>query len=78
MLMTHRFLLLVVIAAIPSFVLARYTMQEWLENFAYRTDISYHMLGVLLVATLILTFLTTGWHATRAALANPVDSLRNE
>ncbi len=77
-LMTHRFLLLVAVATLPAFMLAQYTMQEWLENFAYRTEISYGTLGVLLVATLIIMFLTTGWHASRVALANPVDSLRNE
>ncbi|MEM9831968.1 MAG: ABC transporter permease [Bacteroidota bacterium] len=77
-LMTRRFLLLVTMAALPAFWLAEYIMQQWLENFAYRTNLSYDTLGLLLLATLLLTFLTTGWHASRAALANPVESLRNE
>ncbi len=66
------------IAIIIAWPLAWYAMHRWLQNFAYRVEIS---LWVFLLAggiTVLLAILTVSWQAIRAALANPVESLRYE
>jgi len=50
----------------------------WLANFAYRTRPGMLIFGSVLGLSLLVAFLTVGWQAVRAALANPVDSLRYE
>lgn len=77
-LLTRDFLLWVVIAAVPAFVLAWYIVRQWLENFAFRTEMNYVLFGSVLLLTLAFTFLITGIHALRAARMNPADTLRGE
>ncbi len=77
-LITGDFLLLALIAAIPAFILSWYIVSRWLENFAFRTDMNYSMFALSLVFTLLLTFVTTGLHAWRAALVNPLKNIRYE
>lgn len=55
-----------------------YVMERWLADFAYRVDIGPGVFLVAGLAALTIALLTVGFHAVRAALANPVDSLRNE
>jgi putative ABC transport system permease protein len=76
LLMTKDFLFLVVIAAVPAFVTAWYIMRQWLENFASRTDTNFLLFGLILLFTLLLTFITTGLHALKAAGLNPVETLK--
>jgi putative ABC transport system permease protein len=76
LLMTKDFILLVIIAAVPAFVAAWYIISQWLENFASRTDTNFLLFGLTLSFTLLLTFVTTGWHALRAARLNPVETLK--
>lgn len=53
-------------------------MRHWLDNFAYRTDLSAGIFLTAGSATLVIAVLTVGGHALKAAIANPADSLRYE
>lgn len=77
-LMTKDFLLLAIMAAIPAFMAAWYVITQWLENFAFRTEINYLLFGMILLFTLLLTFATTGLHAVRSAQLNLAKTLKYE
>jgi putative ABC transport system permease protein len=51
-------------------------MRNWLQDFAYRVDIRWWMLAGAGGIVLVITLITVGWHAVRAALANPVEALK--
>lgn len=70
-----RLVLLGVVIASP---IAWWGMSSWLANFAFRTDIQSWMFVVAGLAALLIAVLTVSWQAMWAALANPVDSLRDE
>jgi hypothetical protein len=53
-------------------------MNEWLQKYEYRTDIAWWMFGVAGAGALMITLLTVSFQAIKAALANPVKSLRTE
>lgn len=72
------FILLIVIAIILAFPVAWYFMRNWLQNFAYRTEMSYLTFILAALMALIITYLTIGYHTIKAAIANPVNSLREE
>ncbi|MEP1095677.1 MAG: FtsX-like permease family protein [Cyclobacteriaceae bacterium] len=75
---TSDFAKLIIVALILAFPLSWYLGNSWLDNFAYRIDISW--LSFLIAALLIafLTLFTVSWQALKASKANPVDSLRSE
>lgn len=77
-LLSRDFLRLVLIALVLAVPLAWYFMQRWLENFAYRIDIQWWVFALVGVAALGIACLTVGFQGIRAALANPVESLRSE
>ncbi|MGB3849923.1 MAG: ABC transporter permease [Tunicatimonas sp.] len=77
-LFSREFLKLVLIAFVLAAPLAYYLMRGWLQNFEYRITLSWSLFAGGIVATLIITLLTVGYRSFRAALANPVDSLRSE
>ncbi|MFT4973307.1 MAG: putative ABC transport system permease protein, partial [Saprospiraceae bacterium] len=72
------FLILVALAALPAFGLAWYFINEWLQDFAYQTEINYVIFGLVLLGTFVLTLGVTGLHAVRATGVNPAESLKNE
>jgi putative ABC transport system permease protein len=72
------FLRLVVIAAVFSFPLAWWFMHNWLEDFAYRVNISWWIFIAAAVIALAIALATVGFQAIKAAVANPVKSLRTE
>ncbi len=77
-LLSKEFLILVALANLIAWPIAYYAMSRWLEEFAYRINIG---LGTFLLAALfalIITLITVGSQAIRAALTNPVDTLRYE
>jgi len=77
-LLSKEFLKLVFIANLIAWPMAYFMMNRWLQEFAYRINLS---LGIFLLAgalALVVTLLTVGYQALKAALANPVDSLRYE
>jgi len=72
------FLRLVLIASLIAFPLAWLGLHKWLQNFAYRVNISWWVfIAAAFLATLI-ALLTISFQAIKAALANPVESLRAE
>ena len=76
LLLSRDFLKLVVVANIIAVPIAYYAMNRWLQNFAYRTDISVGIFMLSTAMALGLALLTISFHSIRAALANPADSLR--
>jgi ABC-type antimicrobial peptide transport system permease subunit len=70
--------LLILIALLIASPLAWYFMHNWLQGFAYRTALSGWMFATAGAVAIALALLTVGFQAMRAAMANPVKSLRNE
>ncbi|MFN0173132.1 MAG: ABC transporter permease [Saprospiraceae bacterium] len=77
-LLAKDFLKLVLVAIVIASPIAYYFMQKWLSDFAYRIEIQWWMFAVAGLAALSIAFLTVGFQSVRAALANPVKSLRSE
>jgi putative ABC transport system permease protein len=77
-LLTRNFVLLVAVSTIPAFIAAWYFMTKWLDTFAYHTSMNYVLYGLAFFLVVLITILTTGYHALRAAQNNPVDSLKWE
>ena len=78
MLLSRQFTKWVLLANILAWPLAYYIMNNWLQSFAYRTGVQLQsfFLGALLA--FFIAVLTVSYHTVRAAVANPVDSLRYE
>ena len=72
------FVILVIISCVISAPIAYYFLQEWLQKYTYRTEISWWIFAVAGVGALIITLLTVSFQAIKAALMNPVKSLRSE
>lgn len=72
------FMKLVLVAIVIASPIAWWTMHNWLEDFAYRINVEWWMFIVAGVMTALIALFTVSWQAIRAAVANPVDSLRNE
>ncbi|MFN0036106.1 MAG: FtsX-like permease family protein [Saprospiraceae bacterium] len=77
-LLAKDFLKLVVIAIIIASPIAYYFMQKWLADFAYRIEMQWWMFVAAGATALAIAFLTVGFQSVKAALANPVKSLRSE
>jgi putative ABC transport system permease protein len=60
-----------------AFPLSYYLLNEMLNDYAYRINISWWMFAVALLLTLILTLLTVSFQAIKAATNNPVKAIRN-
>jgi putative ABC transport system permease protein len=78
MLLTSRFVRLVLIACVVAITLAFYAMKSWLEGFAYRAPMEWWVFAGAAGIILMLTYLTVGIESFRAAKANPVDSIKHE
>ena len=72
------FLKLVFIACLVAFPLAYWIMRKWLQSFAYRINISWWMFIAAGVAAVLIALVTVSFQAIKAAIANPVKSLRTE
>jgi putative ABC transport system permease protein len=77
-LLSKSFLLLVLIAAVIAFPVAWLAMNKWLEDFPYRITISWWIFGIAIVVALLIAFITVSFQSIKAALSNPVKSLRTE
>jgi putative ABC transport system permease protein len=69
---------LMLVAFLVASPLAYYAMNKWLQDFAYRIDVGWSTFGLTGILTLAIALLTVSYQAIKAALANPVDSLRYE
>ncbi|HOY14835.1 MAG TPA: ABC transporter permease, partial [Saprospiraceae bacterium] len=77
-LLSSQFIVLVIISCIVSIPIAYYLMNNWLNQFDYRTDISFWVFVVASLGAILLTLITVSFQAIKAAVANPVKSLRTE
>jgi putative ABC transport system permease protein len=77
-LLSKDFLRLTLIAIVIAFPVAWYFMNKWLEDFAYRINITWTIFLIAGFGTLIITLVTISFQAIGAAVANPVKSLRTE
>jgi putative ABC transport system permease protein len=76
--LTKDFLKLVFVAVLIAFPLSWYIMNQWLNGFAYRINIGPVVFLIAIGAVILITVLTVSFQAIKAALANPVKSLRSE
>jgi putative ABC transport system permease protein len=77
-LLSRDFLLLVGIAMVIAFPLSWWAMNHWLQDFAYRITIGWDVFVLAALLAIGIAVLTVSWQAVKAALANPVKSLRSE
>ncbi|BAU54283.1 macrolide transporter ATP-binding /permease protein [Mucilaginibacter gotjawali] len=77
-LFSKEFIILVVIAFVIATPLAWYYMHQWLQAYAYRINISWWLLAAGGLAAIVIALATISFQAIKAAIANPVKSLRNE
>ncbi|MFT5365146.1 MAG: putative ABC transport system permease protein [Candidatus Latescibacterota bacterium] len=77
-LLSKEFLILVALASLLAWPIAYYTMNDWLQNFAYRIDLSPVYFLISTSTALIITLITIAYQALKAARANPIEALRYE
>jgi len=68
----------VAIAFVIATPIAWYTMHKWLQDFAYKTDVSWWIFALSGLLTLGIALLTVSWQSWKAATRNPVEALRYE
>ncbi len=77
-LLAKDFILLVIIAIVIAAPIAWWAMNNWLQDFTYRINISWWVFAVAGVLAVLIALMTVSFQAVRAAMANPVKSLRTE
>ena len=77
-LLSKEFTLLIIIAFVISAPVAYYIMHQWLQNYTYRIPLGASIFVLAIVSSVIIAWITVGHRAIKAALANPVNSLRAE
>ncbi len=77
-LLSKEFVILVSISLLIAIPIAWYFMHNWLQNYEYRTALSSWIFIAAAVGALLITLLTVSFQAIKAAVANPVKSLRTE
>ncbi len=78
LLLNKEFIWTVVIAFVIATPIAYYAMNKWLENFAYKTALSWWVFALAGLSALVIALLTVSWQSWRAASRNPVEALRYE
>ncbi|OGU35343.1 MAG: hypothetical protein A2068_09600 [Ignavibacteria bacterium GWB2_35_6b] len=78
LLIGKQFIKWIIVSNIIVWPLAYLFLDNWLNSFAYRIEINYFVFAGTLAASVIITFLTMGYHTLKAAFSNPVNSLRSE
>ncbi|WP_460637272.1 ABC transporter permease [Larkinella harenae] len=78
LMLSKDFLLLVLLSSLVALPVAWWTMSSWLEKYANRIDIEWWMYAVAVVAALFIAFFTISFQSIKAALMNPVKSLKTE
>jgi len=77
-LLSKDFVVLVIIALLISTPFSYYFMHKWLLGYRYRTEITWWIFAVTALGAMVITLLTVSYQSIKAALANPVKSLRSE
>jgi ABC-type antimicrobial peptide transport system permease subunit len=76
--LSKEFVVLVMVACLIAVPLAYYFLNQWLQKYEYRTEISWWVFVVAVGGALAITLLTVSFQAIKAAITNPVKSLRTE
>ena len=76
--LSKEFVILVCIAMLIAFPLAYYVLDKLLQDYAYRINIDWWIFALAGIITILLTLLTVGWQAVKAATANPVKAIKVE
>jgi putative ABC transport system permease protein len=76
-LLSFNFIKLVMVALVLAFPLAWFAMNKWLEGFAYRINIGWEIFAAAGIMALLIAIVTVSFQAVKAALANPVKSLKS-
>ena len=77
-LLSKEFVLLVILSCFIAIPIAWYYLNNWLQNYEYHTPISWSVFAISAGGVLLITILTVSFQAIKAAIANPVRSLRSE
>ncbi len=77
-LVSKDFLKLIVISFLIAAPISFFAMREWLQNFIYKTNIGFDLYIIAGIGIILVAFLTVSWQSIKAALINPVDSLKSE
>ena len=77
-LFSKEFTILILVAFAAAVPVAYYMMSNWLNNFAFRINITVWVFALAIISSVIIAWITVGYKSIRAALANPVKSLRTE
>jgi putative ABC transport system permease protein len=77
-LLSKSFVKLVLMASVIAFPVAWWAMNNWLDDFPYRITIGWWMFGIAAVVAVVIALLTVSFQSIKAAVANPVKSLRTE
>jgi len=77
-LLSKDFAILVLVSIIIASPVAYYFMQNWLRNYQYHTDVAWWIFFVTAIVTMLIALLTVSFQSIKAALANPIKSLKTE
>jgi len=77
-LLSKDFLKLVIISFLIAAPIAWWAMNKWLEDYTYKIQISWEVFALAAILSVLIAVLTVSYQAIKAAIANPVDSLRSE
>jgi putative ABC transport system permease protein len=77
-LLSKDFLILVIIALLPAIPVSIWVLNKWLNNYEYHVTLSWWIMALAGIITIAIALLTVSYQAVKAALANPVKSLRSE
>lgn len=78
MALSTEFAKLVLIANLIAWPVAYLLVDDWLQNFAYRVELSWWVFALGAILALLIALGTVGYQAMRAALANPIEALKDE
>jgi len=77
-LLSREFVALVLVAVVIASPIAWLSMDRWLQDYAYRTPIEWWIFGLAGIAAMLIALVTVSFQAVKAALLNPIKSLRTE
>ncbi|HMF72734.1 MAG TPA: FtsX-like permease family protein, partial [Flavitalea sp.] len=78
LLFSGEFTVLIIVSFLISAPVSYYFMNRWLATFYYHTNISWGVFAIALILSILIAWVTVGYKAVKAAIANPVKSLRSE
>jgi ABC-type antimicrobial peptide transport system permease subunit len=77
-LFSKEFTILIIVSFFIAAPVAWFMMHNWLNNFVYRISLSIDFFAIAIIGSILIAWLTVGFKAIKAALANPVKALRSE